>query len=80
MALIPVEEARARILDKVKPLPSEEITLDKALGRVLAKPVGRDLGADPGQIGGEIRPHLRPALAGMDVAAVGEVYPAAEIH
>lgn len=39
MALIPVEEARARILDKVKPLPSEEVTLDKALGRVLAKPV-----------------------------------------
>ena len=39
MALIPVEEARARILSKVKPLPAEEITLDKALGRVLAKPV-----------------------------------------
>jgi molybdopterin molybdotransferase len=39
MALIPVEEARARILDKVKPLPPETVALDKALGRVLAKPV-----------------------------------------
>lgn len=39
MALIPVEEARARILEKVKPLPAETVPLDKALGRVLAKPV-----------------------------------------
>lgn len=39
MALIPVEEARARILDKVKPLAPETVALDKALGRVLAKPV-----------------------------------------
>ena len=39
MALIPVEEARARILKGVKPLPAEEVTLDKALGRVLAKPL-----------------------------------------
>ena len=39
MALIPVEEARARILKGVKPLPSEDVTLEQALGRVLAKPV-----------------------------------------
>jgi molybdopterin molybdotransferase len=39
MALIPVEEARARILDKVKPLSPETVALEKALGRVLAKPV-----------------------------------------
>ena len=39
MALIPVEEARARILHKVKPLPAEAVPLEKALGRVLAKPV-----------------------------------------
>ena len=39
MALLPVEEARDRILKNVKPLPPEAVALDKALGRVLAKPV-----------------------------------------
>ena len=39
MALIPVEEARARILKTVKPLPSEAVKLDRAIGRVLAKPL-----------------------------------------
>ncbi len=39
MALLPVEEARDRILKSVKPLPPEAVALDKALGRVLARPV-----------------------------------------
>lgn len=39
MALIPVEEARARILKGVKPLPAEDVKLDQALGRVLARPL-----------------------------------------
>ena len=39
MALIPVEEARARILKGVRALPSEDVKLEQALGRVLAKPV-----------------------------------------
>ena len=39
MALIPVEEARDRILQHVKPLPSEPVKLEQALGRVLAKPL-----------------------------------------
>ena len=39
MALIPVEEARARILKNVKPLPAAGVTLEQALGRVLAKPL-----------------------------------------
>jgi molybdopterin molybdotransferase len=39
MALIPVEEARARILKGVKPLPSEDVKLEHAVGRVLAKPL-----------------------------------------
>jgi molybdopterin molybdotransferase len=39
MALIPVEEARARILKTVKPLPAEAVKLHRALGRVLAKPL-----------------------------------------
>jgi molybdopterin molybdotransferase len=39
MALLPVEEARDRILKGVKPLTAEPVALDKALGRVLAKPV-----------------------------------------
>lgn len=36
MALISVEEALARVLDGVIPLPAEEISLDEAHGRVLA--------------------------------------------
>lgn len=39
MALIPVDEARARILKAVKPLPAEAVRLDEAIGRVLAKPL-----------------------------------------
>ena len=39
MALIPVEEARARILKNVKPLPAAGVKLEQALGRVLAKPL-----------------------------------------
>ena len=39
MALMPVEEARARILTNVKPLPPENVPLAQALGRVLAKPL-----------------------------------------
>jgi molybdopterin molybdotransferase len=39
MALLPVEEARDRILKGVKPLTAEPVALDKALGRVLARPV-----------------------------------------
>jgi molybdopterin molybdotransferase len=44
MALLPVNEARARILAGVKPLPAEPVKLADALGRVLAAPVkaGRD--------------------------------------
>ena len=39
MALIPVEEARARILKNVKPRAVESVKLEQALGRVLAKPL-----------------------------------------
>ena len=38
MALMPVEEALSRILANVRPLPSENVALDEALGRVLAMP------------------------------------------
>ena len=39
MALVPVEEALARILKRAKPLPAEPVALKAALGRVLASPV-----------------------------------------
>ncbi|MEQ1521259.1 MAG: molybdopterin molybdotransferase MoeA, partial [Aestuariivirga sp.] len=39
MALLPVEEARARILANAKPLPPESVPLALAFGRVLAKPL-----------------------------------------
>jgi molybdopterin molybdotransferase len=38
MALMPVEEARARVLSNVKPLAQEKIAVAQALGRVLEKP------------------------------------------
>lgn len=40
MALMPVEEALARILSNAALLPAENIKLSHALGRVLAKPLG----------------------------------------
>jgi molybdopterin molybdotransferase len=39
MSLLPVDEARARILKGVKPLPAETVKLEKSRGRVLAKAV-----------------------------------------
>ncbi|MDP1700110.1 MAG: molybdopterin molybdotransferase MoeA [Aestuariivirga sp.] len=39
MALLPVEEARARILSKVRPLAPENVPLAQALGRILRKPL-----------------------------------------
>jgi molybdopterin molybdotransferase len=39
MALMPVEEARARILLNVRPLAPEQIAIAQALGRMLAKPI-----------------------------------------
>src|SRR5881392_1703443 len=36
MPLLPVDEAKARILKGVKPLAAEAVSLDEALGRVLA--------------------------------------------
>lgn len=39
MALLPVKDARDRILKGVKPLQIEAVALDKALSRVLAKPL-----------------------------------------
>ncbi len=39
MALLPVADALARILDGVKPLAPETVALDRAAGRVLAHPV-----------------------------------------
>ena len=39
MALLPVVEARARILAKAKPLPGENVSLADAMGRVLATAV-----------------------------------------
>ncbi|HUP21001.1 MAG TPA: gephyrin-like molybdotransferase Glp [Gemmatimonadota bacterium] len=38
-ATLSVREAQARILDRVRPLPAERMTVSAALGRVLARPV-----------------------------------------
>ncbi|MDO8351855.1 MAG: molybdopterin molybdotransferase MoeA [Aestuariivirga sp.] len=47
MALLPVEEARARILANAKPLPPENVPLAQALGRVLAKPLSANRDQPP---------------------------------
>lgn len=39
MSLLPVNDAKTRILQGVKPLPGERVDLSQALGRVLARPV-----------------------------------------
>lgn len=39
MALMPVQEALSRILDRVKPLQGEAVSLERAAGRVLGKAV-----------------------------------------
>ncbi|MFN0190833.1 MAG: gephyrin-like molybdotransferase Glp [Aestuariivirga sp.] len=39
MALLPVSEARQRILADARPMPAETVALQNALGRVLAKPI-----------------------------------------
>ncbi len=39
MPLIPVEEARARILSFVNPLPSEEVQIEDAIGRSVVAPI-----------------------------------------
>ena len=45
--LLPIEEARARVLDSIAPLGAEEVELDAALGRVLAERVVSDLDVPP---------------------------------
>jgi molybdopterin molybdotransferase len=37
--LIPIDEARSRVLEAVRPLPPERVPLDDALGRVLAEDI-----------------------------------------
>jgi molybdopterin molybdotransferase len=39
---IPIDEARAKVLEHVRPLPSEDVAVQEALGRVLAEDVVAD--------------------------------------
>jgi len=45
--LLSLEEARARMLEGLEPLPAEEVTLDEALGRVLAESLASRLTLPP---------------------------------
>jgi molybdopterin molybdotransferase len=45
--LIPIAEARSRVLDAVRPLPAELVEVGAALGRVLAENVDSDLSVPP---------------------------------
>ena len=39
---IPIDEARAKVLEHVHPLPTEEVAVQDALGRVVAEDVAAD--------------------------------------
>src|SRR6266513_381461 len=45
--LIEIEEARARVLEAVRPLPAEAVPLGRALGRVLAEEVRSTIDVPP---------------------------------
>jgi molybdopterin molybdotransferase len=45
--LISIEDARTRVLDAVRPLDTEEVALDRALGRVLAENVTASIPVPP---------------------------------
>jgi molybdopterin molybdotransferase len=45
--LIPIDEARARVLEAVRPLPAEAVALGPALGRVLAEDVASTVDVPP---------------------------------
>jgi molybdopterin molybdotransferase len=45
--LIPIAQARARVLEAVRPLPAEEVALIEALGRVLAEDVASPIPVPP---------------------------------
>ena len=45
--LIPIAEARGRVLDAVRALPAEPVALGEALGRVLAEDVSSDISVPP---------------------------------
>ena len=47
--LLSVEDARAQMLDGLEPLPSQDVALDDALGRVVAAEV--DIADDPAAVG-----------------------------
>ena len=48
--MIPVDEARRRIVAAFTPLPSEVVPLDNALGRVLAEDVAARLTQPPAAV------------------------------
>ena len=45
--LIPIAEARSRVLEAVRPLPAEPVPLAEALGRVLAEDVESTISVPP---------------------------------
>ncbi len=45
--LLTIEEAQARILERVRPLPAEEVPLGRAAGRVLAEPASARVDLPP---------------------------------
>src|SRR4051794_41385223 len=60
--LISIEEARSRVLAEVRPLPSEGVSLERALGRVLAEDVTSRV---------DVPPFDSSAMDGFAVAEIG---------
>ncbi len=71
MALMPVEEARARILAHAKPLPPENVPLAQALGRALAKPLSAKRDQPPFDASAMDGYALRTADNGSELTVIG---------
>jgi len=74
MALLPVEEARERILAAMTPVGTETIALSAALGRVLASPVTARRTQPPADVSAMDGYAVRAldAQAGAELAVIGE--------
>ncbi len=74
MALLPVEEARKRILAAMTPVGTETIALSAALGRVLASPVTARRTQPPADVSAMDGYAVRAldARAGAELAVIGE--------
>ncbi|MCU0314942.1 MAG: molybdopterin molybdotransferase MoeA [Solirubrobacteraceae bacterium] len=71
-SLLDVADARARVLHAAAPLPTEEVAVEHALGRVLAEEVGAPHDVPPFRSSAMDGFALRSGKADRDLAVIGE--------